>query len=354
MMLHTMLSLVALTLCLSTVPALGQEKAAIAEITGTVAYRQRSALPLDAEVLVRLEDVSRQDAPATVIDEVKINPRGKQVPIPFRLTYDPAQIEPSHRYHVRATISSGGRMVFTSTSAYPVITRGAPAKADIIVQPVTAPTGNITSSRLEGTFVYFADAGLFTECRTGLRYPVAQEEDNAALERAYLAARPAPGTPVAVTLEGRVELRPKMEGEGFQEMLIVERFDRVRPGKPCASAVPAATLEGTSWKLIELKGQPVTASPGSREAHLVLLPEGKLGGSGGCNSFFGSYVATPDSLRLTPAGSTMMACPEPLMKQEQDFTAALSAVTGYRIAADTLELLGGEQVLARFTVVHLK
>jgi uncharacterized lipoprotein YbaY/heat shock protein HslJ len=354
MILHTILSLVALTLFISAIPALGQEKAAIAEVTGTVAYRQRSALPPDAVVQVRLEDVSRQDAPATVIAEEKIETGGKQVPIPFLLRYDPARIEPSHSYHVRAMISSGGRMLFTSTSAYPVITRGAPAKVDIMVLPVAATPKAAAVILMEGEFVYLADAGLFTECRTGRRYPVAQEKDNAALERAYISARPAPGAPVVVEVEGQIERRPRMEGSGDQEMLIVERFDRVRPGESCVATVPAAPLEGTYWKLIELKSQPVTVSSGTREAHLVLRPEGKLGGSGGCNSFFGSYATTPDSLRLTPAGSTMMACPEPLMNKEQAFLSALSAVTGYRIEGKTLELLGDNQVLARFTAVYLK
>ena len=38
---------------------------------------------------------------------------------------------------------------------------------------------------LRGMFRYMADAGLFTECSTGQRWPVAQEADNATLEREY-------------------------------------------------------------------------------------------------------------------------------------------------------------------------
>ena len=255
---RTIASIVALILFTLALPALAQERVESIEITGSVTYRQRIALPPDAVVLVRLEEVSRQDAPATSIAEEKIATGGKQVPIPFRLKYDPAKIEPSRTYHVRATISTGERLLFTSTTAYPVITRGATKKLDIMVQPVTAP-------------------------------------DKA-----------------------------------------------------------ATRLEGTYWKLIKLKGEPVSVSSGGREPHLILRPEGKLGGSGGCNSFFGTYVTTPENLRLTPGGSTMMACPEPFMKQEQAFLSTLPLVTGYLISDDTLELLNGEQALARFKAVYLK
>src|SRR5574341_322403 len=46
---------------------------------------------------------------------------------------------------------------------------------------------------VRGMYSYMADAGIFTECRTGKKFPVAQEGDNAALEAAYLKARQQPG-----------------------------------------------------------------------------------------------------------------------------------------------------------------
>ena len=78
-------------------------------VTGTVAYRERMALPPDAVVEVRLSDVSRQDVAAPVIAETTILPEGRQVPIPFELRYDPGKIEPNRVYALRATIRSAGR-----------------------------------------------------------------------------------------------------------------------------------------------------------------------------------------------------------------------------------------------------
>jgi heat shock protein HslJ len=42
---------------------------------------------------------------------------------------------------------------------------------------------------------------------------------------------------------------------------------------------------------------------------------------------------------LKPAGTTRMACPEPVMEQEQRYLEALGAVTAYRSESATLSLL---------------
>ncbi|HET8625252.1 MAG TPA: YbaY family lipoprotein, partial [Gemmatimonadales bacterium] len=87
-------------------------------------HRERSALPPDATIQVRLSDVSRLDAAATLVAETTFASAGRQVPIPFALSYDPRRIQPNHTYAVRATIRSGGRMIFTTDQAYHAITAG--------------------------------------------------------------------------------------------------------------------------------------------------------------------------------------------------------------------------------------
>ena len=64
-------------------------------ITGTVTYRVRMALPANAAIDVRLEDVSRADAPAVIVAENIFAAAGKQVPIPFQLPYSPGDIRPA-------------------------------------------------------------------------------------------------------------------------------------------------------------------------------------------------------------------------------------------------------------------
>jgi uncharacterized lipoprotein YbaY len=110
----------------------GQKKAAV---TGTVTYRQRIALPPGAVVEVSLLDVSRADVPAVVIDKQEINPT-TQVPIPFTLNYDPAQIDERHAYAVQGRIMLDGKLWFTSTKRYAVITQGNPTRLEIVVDMV--------------------------------------------------------------------------------------------------------------------------------------------------------------------------------------------------------------------------
>jgi putative lipoprotein len=107
-------------------------------ITGTVAYRERMALPADAVVQVQLYDVSVQDVAAPLIAETTVEPAGRQVPLPFELRYDPAKIDSGRRYAVRATIRSEGRLMFTTSTAAPVLTHGSPGRADLLLVRVAA------------------------------------------------------------------------------------------------------------------------------------------------------------------------------------------------------------------------
>jgi uncharacterized lipoprotein YbaY len=105
----------------------GQPAGLSGVLNGTVTYQERIALADDAVVEVTLEEVSRADAPATIIAAQTIEAQGAQVPLAFTLTYDPAQISPRDIWVVRATIKEGGQLTWTSTQRYPVITQGAPA-----------------------------------------------------------------------------------------------------------------------------------------------------------------------------------------------------------------------------------
>ena len=106
-------------------------------VTGTVAYRERIALPLDqTSVEVELQDVSKQDAPAVTIARQIIQPK-TQVPIPFQLEYDPKQIDPQRSYVVRARILANGNLRFTSTDVYRVITQENPTEVNILVRGVS-------------------------------------------------------------------------------------------------------------------------------------------------------------------------------------------------------------------------
>ncbi len=124
-------------------------------VTGTVTYRQRIALPSTAVITVRLLDVSRADAPSSIIAERTFDAAGKQVPFPFELVFDPSKIDERNRYVVRAEINDGGRLIYVSDVAYPVLTQGNPQAAEIVVVPIRGGGQNNQSRRgISGTLTY--------------------------------------------------------------------------------------------------------------------------------------------------------------------------------------------------------
>lgn len=88
-----------------------------------------------------------------------------------------------------------------------------------------------------GEFVYFADSAVLTDCASGRQWPVAMEEDYAAMEKAYLNSRLQPKAPLLVSLEGRLEMRKPMEGP-VREHLVVERFKGSEAGATCKTPQP--------------------------------------------------------------------------------------------------------------------
>lgn len=108
---------------------------------------------------------------------------------------------------------------------------------------------------------------------------------------------------------------------------------------PLSLAQPPAALDGTQWQLISLDGSPVLDST---SVTLAFGPQDRAGGSGGCNSYGGSYSVQDDALSFGPLASTMMACHDDVMQQELDYFAALQAVTRFTRSGDQLILFYGE------------
>jgi heat shock protein HslJ len=70
---------------------------------------------------------------------------------------------------------------------------------------------------------------------------------------------------------------------------------------------------------------------------------GQIAGFGGCNSYKGSYTATPNedgsyAVTITGVTGTSMACPSDIMQQEQTYLSMLGAVVAGQIQGSTLNL----------------
>ncbi len=124
-----------------------------ARVSGSISYRERIALPPGFVVKVQLLDVSRQDAPAEIVNSIELTP-AHQIPIPYEIGFDETRINPRHSYAVRGQILVEGRLWFTSTQVIPVITRGAPRHADIWLQRAASPqASNETAPNLVGDWL---------------------------------------------------------------------------------------------------------------------------------------------------------------------------------------------------------
>jgi putative lipoprotein len=93
------------------------------ELSGIATYRERTALPPNAEFVATLEDASRRDAPPVEIAHVRMN-RLDQVPIEFTIRYDPRRVNRGGKYDVRATISERGHVRWNGVASYRMRGRG--------------------------------------------------------------------------------------------------------------------------------------------------------------------------------------------------------------------------------------
>jgi len=208
---------------------------------------------------------------------------------------------------------------------------------------------------MRGMVTYFADAVRFTECLTGRDYPVAFEGEMVALQEAVLAARADPQTPVMANFVGRIVQRPRMEGEGHESAVVVDRFVAAQPGETCERAMAEASLTDTYWRILSLGGTAVAAGEGGREPHLVLRStDDRYSATVGCNMLLGGFETEGDSLTFGVGASTMMACPPPLDEWERALGQVLGETAGWRIIGQTLEFLDADGApLARFEAVYL-
>jgi heat shock protein HslJ len=116
---------------------------------------------------------------------------------------------------------------------------------------------------------------------------------------------------------------------------------------------PDASLTETYWKLIAIREAPYTPSENQREAHLKLRGfNNAVEGSGGCNSFAGTYTLEDEKLTLGPLAMTAMACIDG-MDTEREFAQALSELNRYEIEGDTLRAHKDEELILRFEAIYL-
>lgn len=85
-------------------------------VSGTVTYRERSALPPGAIVIVRVADVSIPDSDAPVIAEVEIIAT-TQVPIVYAIAIPTTLVDADHEYLLTASIVVDDAPLYVTTDS---------------------------------------------------------------------------------------------------------------------------------------------------------------------------------------------------------------------------------------------
>lgn len=110
------------------------------------------------------------------------------------------------------------------------------------------------------------------------------------------------------------------------------------------------SLAGTKWQVQAYnngKSAVVSVLEGTTPS-VEFSEDGKVSGSGGCNTIAGSFTTKDGDIKIGPLASTMMACSEPegIMEQEAALLAALESAATYSIEGPRLEMRTADDATA--------
>jgi heat shock protein HslJ len=164
---------------------------------------------------------------------------------------------------------------------------------------------------------------------------------NTAAGARFEAANPQPGrTPASgrydVVLNGKavaISIAPQicrdtMSGMPHPDRVTISGLNGVLNG---CGGEPRALLGTDEWSITEIGSSAVM---GSTAPTIVFLDDNAVAGSGSCNRFRGGFKLTGETLTIEQLATTMMACPDQVMQQEQAIIRQLEATRSFDIRAD--------------------
>lgn len=95
------------------------------------------------------------------------------------------------------------------------------------------------------------------------------------------------------------------------------------------------SLAGSEWSLD-------TSDPNTNGVFVKFGPDGRVSGSGGCNTIGGPYEQTGAEIKIGPLFSTRKACPGPIMDIERRVLSALDGAKRINASHLKLDLLDDE------------
>ena len=135
--------------------------------------------------------------------------------------------------------------------------------------------------------------------------------------------------------------RDSMTGMPHPDTVVVQVDGREFRG---CGGNPIDVLTPNAWTVTSIGGAAMSGRPPT----LQFSADGQASGFAGCNRWTSSAVLSGEGLRIGMAAATRMAClDDTASKQESDFLAALSRITGFDVDAygDQLMKAGNETVI---------
>jgi uncharacterized lipoprotein YbaY len=110
-------------------------------ISGTLVYRERMPLPVDAIVTVQIDNLTR---PYYSVKDgyTSFRPNG-ETNIPFEIAYDETYINTQDIYQIRAIVTSGGRTILETRQPQRVITQGNPSQVSLQLVAIGGANSNV-------------------------------------------------------------------------------------------------------------------------------------------------------------------------------------------------------------------
>jgi len=107
----------------------------------------------------------------------------------------------------------------------------------------------------------------------------------------------------------------------------------------CAGCGASVDLNGTSWKLVSYGPveKQIQAAAGI-QTNLNFGTDGMVNGNMGCNSFGGNFELKNGKLVFSQMISTLMACQDPQMAQEQAALKVMNGTVSFKAEGNTLTI----------------
>lgn len=136
----------------------------------------------------------------------------------------------------------------------------------------------------------------------------------------------------------RAQMTPLITAAALLAFLASSAGQTPVEARKLGAQVNAASLEGSSWRLVSLPGHASTALAALKHPISLRFEAGRVTGFTGCNTVTGTYTLKGNAITFGRLASTMMACPEPASSVERALTQALQGTLSHAVTPKRLSL----------------